>query len=130
MSGCLIVDSDDEFVAPKMTKNCCMAGCKNRHSNDGFFCDSCVEENTKATEKYLQRKEKYIEYKNSQVGVVGFGKYKDKTVEWLVDNDRGYCRWLIKQNGVSLFSRYENQPQRITKEIIEIFERRNIEYSF
>jgi len=131
MSGCLIVDSDDEFVAVP-TKKCNMAFCENRHSNNGFFCDACIEKDKIAVQKYLEQKEKYIQYKESQKGCVGFGKYKYKTVEWLIEHDKGYCRWLIKQNALKIKfdgEGYMNKPAQVAREIAIYFDEKGIEYS-
>jgi len=36
---------------------------------------------------------------------VGFGKHKDKTLEWLFFNDPDYVRWMIDKNAARKFNR-------------------------
>jgi hypothetical protein len=132
MSKCLIVDSDDEIVQ----STCVMDGCHKRFTGAGLVCLSCAERGKKSAEEYRKHKEEYIAYKTSQQACIGFGKYKDKTVEWLIENDISYCKWLVKNNFLkskhilSGSNTYQNQPTRIAVEIADYFDKNHIKYEY
>jgi len=93
--------------------------------NDKLMCKSCIEESDVSAKAYLKRKEEYIAYKQSQEGVIGFGKYKDKDVKWLIKNDMQYAKWLLTKRNISnIYSpnKYLTQMEKIAQEIYERLE--------
>jgi hypothetical protein len=129
MSKCLSVDSDDEVVQ----STCVMDSCRKRFAGIALVCSSCAEKGKKSADEYKKSKGKYIAYKKSQESCIGFGKYKEKTVEWLIENDISYCKWLVKKNfskalSLSSHDTYQNQPIRIAAEIAKYFNKNHIDY--
>ena len=99
--------------------------CNNDCFNNNLMCDTCKKDSNERAAINQKQKEKYIAYKRSQEGVIGFGKYKEKTVEWLIKNDIQYAKWLLtKRNVYNAFSpnKYLTQMEKIAEEIYEILE--------
>ena len=121
--NCLIVDEDAPAVP---TGKCCMSlsaelgVCGKYCFDDNLICNGCKEETTKDAVEYQKQKEQYKAYKQSQEGVIGFGKYEDKTVDWLVKNDMKYAEWILTKRKVLTFDTYRNQMENIAQEIYEL----------
>ncbi|MDA8978226.1 hypothetical protein N9H21_02815, partial [bacterium] len=39
---------------------------------------------------------------------VEFGKYRNKTIKWVADNDASYLLWLIKKDGINVSYQFIN----------------------
>lgn len=37
-----------------------------------------------------------------------FGKYRGKKFDWIIDNDKSYCKWVIEQTSVNNFLHFKN----------------------
>lgn len=56
--------------------------------------------------KYPEKKEVtykkvYVDWKLYEVDEtipLGNGKYRDKTIEWVIDNDQQYYQWMVREN--------------------------------
>jgi hypothetical protein len=82
MSGYAFVDDDAEV---KPTFLC-------------YECDDEVVENKKDTCKRCIRISKKIDQERTErANTIQFGKYKGKTFSWIVENDMGYAKWLLKK---------------------------------
>ena len=121
--NCLFVDEDAPAVP---TGKCCMSWdtsvevCGKDCFDYNLICNECKEENTKHAVEYQKQKEQYKTYKQSQIGVIGFGKYKDKTVDWLLKHDMKYAEWILTKRKFEYIPKgytHRNQMERVAEEI-------------
>ena len=120
--NCLFVDEDAPAVP---TGKCCMSwgaelgNCRKYCFDNKLICNECCEKTSQEAAEYQKQKDKYKAYKASQLGVIGFGKYKDKTVDWLLANDMKYAEWILTKRKFEYMPRntHYNQMERIAEEI-------------
>ena len=61
--------------------------------------------------------------------LISFGKYRNKSVEILID-DKGYCKWLLEQDNLRIkykkdFELIENNNKQITNNNLDNLEKLN-----